>query len=112
MKELVAGDASQTVVPSMTAAAYFLNLNNGAASLINVAKKLFWNENQKQYTKVISGDPFSASADFVERFERAKMPADVGGELRTGTDGHCCLGVEQPALRDNAAIWAKYRLDI
>ena len=42
------------------------------------------------------------------RFERSALPSDIGGELTTGTDGHCCLGVEQPALCDEDAVWAKY----
>ena len=65
--------------------------------------------NMRAKTFLIAGsDPFSVSADFAARFERSALPSDIGGELTTGTDGHCCLGVEQPALCDEDAVWAKY----
>ena len=57
---------------------------------------------------ILSGDPFGASAEFAARFERSALPSDIGGELTTGTDGHCCLWVDQPALCDEDAVWAKH----
>ena len=70
------------------------------AGLINTAKAAFFDELQKRKTKVISGDPFRHSRDFAERFDRAAMPVDVGGELSAGDDGHCCVGVAHTPLVD------------
>ena len=53
-------------------------------------------------------DPFSASPDFATRYNKSDMPSDIGGELTTGTDGHCCLGVEQHVLCDEESLWARY----
>ena len=57
-------------------------------------------------TLIVHGVDSFASAKFASRFERALMPKDIGGDLISGTDGHCCLGVALPApdlatLRDS-----------
>ena len=106
MKEFISGQAAHTNC-AFAAASYALNVSSIATTLINTITKVFQNESQRSNTTLISGDPF-ASADFAARFERSALPSDIGGELTTGTDGHCCLGVEQPALCDEDAVWAKY----
>ena len=87
---------------------YILNVSTVASSFYNISMKLFQSDRSRRRTTLLSGDPFAASADFAARFERSALPSDIGGELTTGTDGHCCLGVEQPALCDEDAVWAKY----
>jgi len=89
-------------------AIYILNINSVVSSLYNTIVKVLQSESQRSVTTLLSGDPFAASADFAARFERSALPSDIGGELTTGADGHCCLGVEQPALCDEDAVWAKY----
>ena len=98
-KEFSAGDAPKTV-PNLLACAFLVGVNTIAAGLINTAKAAFLNEDLKRRTEVISGDPFQHSHDFAERFDRAIMPVDVGGELSAGDDGHCCVGVAHTALTD------------
>ena len=67
--------------------------------------------NMQATTILINGpDPFATSAKFAACFERSALPSVIGGELTTGTDGHCCLGVEQPALCDEDAVWVNYLL--
>ena len=62
--------------------------------------------------EVLSSSPFadsSAPSSFASIFEPSSMPRDIGGTLCTGTDQHCCLGVEQsPRLDDNDALWQRY----
>ena len=107
MKEFISGEANHSNSVAV-AAVYILNVNAIASSLYNTTATVFQNESQRSKTILLSGDPFVASTDFAARFERSALPADIGGELTTGTDGHCCLGVEQPALCDEDAVWAKY----
>ena len=84
-----------------------LNVNSFASSLYKVGT-VFQSKSERNSTILLSGDPFAASADFAARFERSALPSDIGGDLTTGADGHCCLGAEQPALCDEDAVWAKY----
>ena len=107
LKEYLASDANETV-PDLAAHTYILNINATVSSIFNIVKGSVMNEHQKNTCTLISGDPFVSSLNFADRFERSAMPADVGGELRTGEDGHCCLEVWQPALSDGDALWAKY----
>ena len=58
--------------------------------------------------ELFSGDDAFAHDRFAARFERRSMPADCGGELRTGEEGDCCLGVEHPRLSDKDALWERY----
>ena len=105
-KEFISGQGNATN-SVFAAAGYILNISSVASSLYNTAAKVFQNEGQRRRTTLMSGDPFD-SANFAARFERSALPSDIGGELKTGADGHCCLGVEQPALCDEDAVWAKY----
>ena len=98
-KEFARGD-SGSAVPIWVTTAYLVGVNMIAAGLINTTKSAFWDEIQKRKTQVISGDPFRHSRDFAERFDRATMPVDVGGELSAGNDGHCCVGVAHTVLTD------------
>merc|ERR1712096_406549 len=108
MGEYITGSGKQRASMAFEAATYVLNVNSVASSLYNVSAKVFVREIQRKKTTFFSSDPFAASADFAARFERSAVPSDIGGELTTGTDGHCCLGVEQPALCDEDAVWTKY----
>ena len=103
-KEFNAGNAGLAVPQGLCAASYLVGVNTIAAGLFNTVKMAFLNEDQKRKTHVISGDPFRHSRDFAERFDRATMPVDVGGELSAGDDGHCCVGVAHTALTDAGAI--------
>ena len=98
-KEFAAGDAVNSV-PDQLACAFLVGVGTIAAGFINTAKAAFWSEYQKRMSKVISGDPFRHSRDFAERFDRATMPVEVGGELSTGDDGHCCIGVAHTVFTD------------
>ena len=96
--------AGVNVVPIWASATHLVGVNTFAAGLFNTTKSTFLNEAQRRTTKVISGDPFRHSRDFAERFDRAIMPVDVGGELSTGDDGHCCVGVAHTELTDEEGI--------
>ena len=108
-KVMVRGEATRSV-PSMMSSTYFV----GASHAWSVLYTFFQgsglvNSHIARTTTIIVGqDPFTASAEFASRFKRSAMPVDVGGELKSGEDGYCCLGVEQPALCDEDAVWAKY----
>ena len=84
--------------------------NAFGVGLYNLAKRLFLNDYQASTILLLRGDPF-ASAEFAERFDRSSLPADVGGEARDGSDGHCCVGVVLPGPSDEAAVWASYAAD-
>ena len=94
------GDAQNTVPKALSAATYLVGASTIAAGIINTGKLAFLNEVQKHKTQIISGDSFRHSNDFAERFDHSAMPAGVGGELSTGSDGHCCIGVDHTALAD------------
>ena len=66
-------------------------------------------ERQRSAIKVHSGADSFAFPDFSDVFERSALPADVGGTLTSGADGHCCRGVELPAVSDAEAMWGLYQ---
>ena len=66
-------------------------------------------EQQRSTIKVHSGADAFVSPGFSDLFERSALPADVGGTLTSGADGHCCGGVELPAVSDAEAIWGLYQ---
>ena len=84
-----------------------MGVNAIAQSFFNVASRLFLVKNQTSRTILLSGNPF-ASTEFDARFERRTLPADISGELQSGRDGHCCVGVALIDPSDNAAIWESY----
>ena len=109
VKEFSSGQAGTTFCVE-AAATYLLNANAVAASIYNVYVKLrlVSTESERSSTFILRSDPFASSADFGGRFERSTLPSDLEGELTTGRDGHCCLGVEHPTLCDEHAVWTKY----
>ena len=50
----------------------------------------------------------SSHSSSAEMHRRSSLPADIGGTLTTGIDGHCCRGVELPSLNDSDAVWRFY----
>ena len=111
IKEFSGGD-SVWVAPDVGSTAHVVCCGKVAASIYALADRMgLFSAAIQATTFLIAGtDPFAASSDFAASFDRSAMPSDIGGELVTGTDGHCCLGIEQPALCDEDAIWANYLL--
>ena len=106
LKEWIGGDANETV-PPLRSKSHCVGVGSVTAKLGKFALNTFANEHHRQTTVLLSGDPFD-DADFAARFSRACLPADVGGELRTGADGRCCLGIELPTLNDTEALCNMY----
>ncbi len=77
-------------------------------SLYNLVSRLVLDKDQISKTILLRGNPF-ASAEFDARFERRTLPAEISGELQSGSDGHCCVGVALIDPSDNAAIWESYK---
>ena len=111
IKEFVAGDFTR-VVPTKCSGTYLVRSSNVFASLFALFGRMgLVSAKQQAKAFLIAGpDPFTASAEFAVCYERSALPSDIGGEVTTGTDGHCCLGVKQPTLCDKDAVWAKYLL--
>ena len=108
IKEWARGEASD-VAPGMRAATYFVRANGVAAAILDLAKRAFMNAHQKRTLFMLSGnDPFAASPDFAVLFDQNALPADIGGTLTIGTNGHCCRGVGLPALNNADATWSYY----
>ena len=109
IKEFVGGDFKR-VVPNGCSTTHFVRSGKVSANLYALLCRMgVITARQLATTFLIAGpDPFAASAKFAARYDRSALPSDIGGELTTGTDGHCCLGIEQPTLCDEDAVWAKY----
>ena len=84
-----------------------MGANAVGIGVFNLAKRLFFTEQQVNTTILLRSDSF-ASAEFAERFDRTSLPADVGGEAQDGSDGHCCTGVTLPGPSHEATVWARY----
>ena len=84
-----------------------MGVNAITQKLYNLASRLFLNKEDISKTLLLRGNPF-ASAEFDARFELRTLPVDIGGELQSGSDGHCCVGVALIDPSDNAAIWESY----
>ena len=111
IKEFVGGDFTR-VVPNgcSTGNAHFVRSGKVFAHLFALCCRMgVLSSRQQATTFLIAGlDPFATSAKFAARYDRSALPSDIGGELTTGIGGHCCLGVAQPILCDEDAVWEKY----
>ena len=107
IKVFAASDAGNAV-PPMRHTTYIVRINPVASGIINLAKRLFASEHQKKSVFRLTGNPFAASSDFSTLFEPNMLPTAVGGTLSSGTDGHCCRGVNLPVLSDADAVWSFY----
>ena len=96
-------------VPPMLKFTHCVRASRAASGIVNFGKSAFLSKSQQNNMALLSGDPFVTSSHFAMRFERSALPADVGGTLTNGTDGHCCLGVNLPALSDPDALWSHYK---
>ena len=108
-KEFVGGD-SVLVVPDMRSTTHFVRSGKVFANLYALFGRIgVITARQLATTFLIAGpDPFAASAEFAAHYDKSALPSDIGGELTTGIGGHCCLGVAQPILCDEDAVWEKY----
>jgi len=120
LKESAVGDANKTVKFD-TKKTFFITSSKRLSSLgTTSAFRSVFNLFKRTFTlparitegiEVLGTTPFetSPSSMFSAIFEPSTMPRDIGGMLHTGTDQHCCVGVEQsPRLDDADALWRRY----
>jgi len=102
VKEVTAGDAIECGwAPSSV---WFVGMNAIAMSLVGFGLKTFCKDGPSTPT-VLSSTPFQTSASFRSNFLPNTVPADIGGDLRLGEDGHCCVGAYPPGLVDTVAVF-------
>ena len=106
-RESATGDANSTVLGFSTRTSFFVGTTSVARNLFALFKRIQPLPN----VELLESNAFeSASSSFSANFEPSAMPHDIGGTLRSGTDLHCCLGVEQsPRLDDADALWRHYK---
>ena len=90
-----------------TTPTFFVRVPNLAATILKFVNG-FWDKGQQERTKFLSGNDAFAHASFESIFWRSSIPADIGGDFRAGSDGHCCAGVALPKVRQGSSMWNYY----
>ena len=103
----IAGEATDSK-PPLGGTAYFVRASSIAASVINMGFRLGFGAKYQETTAILSNADAFSSPQFAALFERSSLPADIGGTLTVGIDGHCCRGVPLPSLNDSDAVWKHY----
>ena len=106
-KLVLIGKGTKAVPPIQTKV-FLVRSNRFTAAVFNISKRAL-SEKMRSSVIILTGSDAFASSEFAALFERTSLPADIGGTLSTGSGGHCCRGVEFPALCDNDdALWDLY----